>query len=177
MKKPFVIFDRDGTLIEHVHYLSEPDGVVPKKNSFEGLLLLRNLGFNFGIITNQSIINRGIATKEQVELVNSRVKELFENRGLSFEFILLCPHTPEDDCSCRKPAIGLGTLAEASFGLDPKRSFMIGDQVSDVIFGKTLGYSTIQVGDIMNSTPLADYFASDILEAAKWIRDLEKTDD
>jgi len=176
MKKPFVVFDRDGTLIEHVHYLSDPGGVVPKKNSFEGLILLRSLGFNFGIITNQSIINRGYATREQVESVNNRVKEFFEHRGLNFEFILFCPHTPEEDCSCRKPAIGLGTLAISSFGLDPKRSFMIGDQVSDVIFGRALGCSTIQVGDFMNSTPLADYFATDILEAAKWIRDLGRTE-
>ena len=66
MSNPFVIFDRDGTLIKHVHYLSDPDGVELTPNLISGLLLLKNNGFKFGIVTNQSIINRGLATTQEV---------------------------------------------------------------------------------------------------------------
>ena len=61
MKTPFVIFDRDGTLIEHIHYLVDPNLVKFKKDIVPSLISLKNTGFKFGIITNQSVIGRGLA--------------------------------------------------------------------------------------------------------------------
>jgi histidinol-phosphate phosphatase family protein len=169
MSNPFVIFDRDGTLIKHVHYLSEPNGVELSSNLISGLLLLKDNGFKFGIVTNQSIINRGFATVQQVESVNRRVKDLLELSGIVFEFIMYCPHTPEDMCYCRKPEPGLGLAAIKEFDIDQTSSFMVGDQHSDVIFGHAIGIQSIQVGDSVKKSLEADFNASDIFSAAEWI--------
>jgi HAD superfamily hydrolase (TIGR01662 family) len=75
---PYIIFDRDGTLIEHVHHLIDPNLVRLKPRLVIGLQLLKEHGFNFGIISNQSVINRGYATKEVVNQVNEKMQELLK---------------------------------------------------------------------------------------------------
>jgi len=134
-----------------------------------GLILLKELGFSFGIVTNQSVIGRGIGTRKQVESVNTRLCELLEAHGLSFTFILVCPHSPSDLCGCRKPAIGLGLTAIEKYDLDPEMSFMIGDKISDVIFGHALGCRSIHICQDMRINTEADFTASDVLSAAMWI--------
>ena len=56
MKQAFVIFDRDGTLIEHVPHLVDPELVQIKEDLGKALLLLQSYDFKFGIISNQSVI-------------------------------------------------------------------------------------------------------------------------
>ena len=175
MSNPFVIFDRDGTLIRHVHHLSNPNGVELTSNLVPGLLLLKNNGFKFGIVTNQSVINRGLATIQEVESVNSKVVNLLRVSGLRFEFVLYCPHLPEELCSCRKPQPDLGLAAIQKHKIDKNKSFMVGDQLSDVIFGHALGLKSIQVGGTLKKSDVADFMANDILSAATWIiSNLEK---
>jgi len=169
MAEPFVIFDRDGTIIKFIHYLFDPKLVELSENSVPGLLALKAEGFKFGIISNQSIISRGIASVEQVENVNRRVKELLELSGITCEFFMYCPHTPEDLCFCRKPERGLGLSAIKEFDIDQTASFMVGDQHSDVIFGHAIGCRSIQVGDSVNKSHEADFIAADIFSAAEWI--------
>ena len=169
MTQAYVLFDRDGTLIKHVHYLVDPSKVELLANSALGLKMLKNFGFRFGIITNQSVINRGLATEDQVNAVNNRVIELFQFEGIDFDFILYCPHTPDEVCDCRKPAVALGQQAINEYDIDPTISFMLGDQPSDVIFGLQLGFRSIKIGDEMHNEPQADFHAKDLLEAAHWI--------
>jgi D-glycero-D-manno-heptose 1,7-bisphosphate phosphatase len=73
MKTPFVIFDRDGTFIEHVHYLAYPNLVKFKEGIIPSLISLQNNGFKFGIITNQSIIGRGLADYQTVNKINNKI--------------------------------------------------------------------------------------------------------
>jgi len=166
---PYIIFDRDGTLIEHVHHLIDPNLVRLKPRLVIGLQLLKEHGFNFGIISNQSVINRGYATKEVVNQVNEKMQELLRSEGIEFKFIKYCPHRPEELCGCRKPAMGLGLQAIGEFKIDLNRSFMIGDMDSDVIFGHAIGLRSIQLitGEVKESS--ANFVASDISEAADWI--------
>jgi len=169
MPIPYIIFDRDGTLIKHIHYLIDPDQVQLMPGLIPGLIMLQEHGFLFGIVTNQSVIARGIGTQEEVRSVNARVCELLEEHGLKFSFVLLCPHAPSDSCNCRKPAIGLGLQAIDEYDLDPGSSFMIGDKVSDVIFGHALGCRSIQIGGQVDLNSEADFVAPDVLSAALWI--------
>jgi len=169
MPIPYVLFDRDGTLIKHVHYLKDPNQVELMPGLIPGLIMLRDLGFLFGIVTNQSIIARGIGTVREVQSVNSRVCELLEEHGLKFSFTLFCPHAPSDSCNCRKPGIGLGIRAINEYDLDPGASFMIGDNVSDVIFGHALGCRSIQICGTVSLNSEAEFIAPDICSAAKWI--------
>lgn len=169
MIKHFVIFDRDGTLIDHVHHLSDPNLVKIKSNLIEALTLLSNNGIDFGIITNQSIINRGIASISQVQKVNEVVINFLNKSRLNFKFIYICPHTPEEGCGCRKPKLELGLKAIADQGYMTKNGFVVGDQYSDIEFGKKLGCKTIWLSQLRPLNEIANYTTSDLLDVAKWI--------
>jgi D-glycero-D-manno-heptose 1,7-bisphosphate phosphatase len=51
----------------------------------------------------------------------------------------MCPHKPEDSCSCRKPLPGLLLQAAKDLSIDLQRSWMIGDAWSDVQAGAAAG--------------------------------------
>lgn len=169
MKKAFVIFDRDGTLIEHVHHLVDPELVEIKKGLASAVLMLNELRFRMGIVSNQSVIGRGLATESQVVSVNTKIRKYLNDLNLDFDFIYFCPHRTEDSCKCRKPEIGLGLKAVREHNLDPCQSYVIGDQDSDMVFGKALGCRTIQLKGKAEKSLLADYYSESLEEAAKWI--------
>lgn len=123
-----VLFDRDGTLIHDVPYNGDPAVVRPIGPAREVLDRLRDEGIPVGIVTNQSGIGRGMVTHEQVDAVHARVQELLG----AFDTVHVCPHEPEDGCTCRKPAAGMIRDAAARLGVEPGDCVVIGDIGSDV---------------------------------------------
>ena len=169
MKTPFVIFDRDGTLIEHIHYLVDPNLVKFKIDLVPSLISLKNMGFKFGIITNQSVIGRGLADYQTVNKINKKITEYLELHQILTTFVLICPHTPNDNCDCRKPKTLLGEKAKSDFGVNIEKSYYVGDQESDMEFGKKLGCKVVQLVGNSGFSPLADKHSASLTEVAEWI--------
>jgi histidinol-phosphate phosphatase family protein len=163
----FIVFDRDGTLIEFEHYLIDPALVKINESTIRGLKVLSANGFKFGIVSNQSIIGRGVASIEQVDLVNNKMLGQFNDFEINFEFIYYCPHNPIDVCSCRKPGTALGLRAIREHKINVENSYMIGDMDSDIEFGNSLNLTTIKIH--ANKSDIAEFTAKDILSAAEWI--------
>lgn len=123
-----VLFDRDGTLIVDIPYNGDPTRVQPLPGAREVLAQLRTAGVKVGVVTNQSGVGRGLITAEELILVNERVAGLLG----SFDTWQVCPHRPEAECECRKPAPGLVIKAAADLGVPPEHCVVIGDIGSDV---------------------------------------------
>jgi histidinol-phosphate phosphatase family protein len=123
-----VLFDRDGTLVEDVPYNGDPDKVVPMPGAREALTMLRAAGVPTAVVSNQSGVARGLISADDVDAVNARVEELLGPLGPW----VVCPHGPEDGCTCRKPAPGLILRAAAALGVDPRRCVVIGDIGADM---------------------------------------------
>jgi histidinol-phosphate phosphatase family protein len=136
-----VILDRDGTIVEDVPYNSDPDLVRPAAGAQSALGRLRTLGLPLVIASNQSGVARGILTDTDVSRVNARVEELLG----PFDAVLVCPHGPDDGCSCRKPAPGLVMRAAALAGTTPDRCLVIGDCAADVDAARAAGARSILV--------------------------------
>lgn len=134
-----VLLDRDGTIIKDKNYLSDPDGVELLPGAAQGLGKLAESGARFFLATNQSGIARGYFKEKDYLAVQERLKEALLKFGVSFADTAFCPHGPEDRCSCRKPAPGMGRHLFKTHGLDPERSVMIGDKGSDIAFGLNCG--------------------------------------
>jgi len=148
MKNPYFIFDRDGTLIDHVPHLSKVAEVRLKRGVLETLPILQKRGFRFGIVTNQSVIARKIASVDLVEEINTKIVDtISQSSGVKFDFIRVCPHLPEDECNCRKPKPGLLYDVIPKFEIACEKSYMVGDSESDVLFGKNLGFKTILINE------------------------------
>jgi D-glycero-D-manno-heptose 1,7-bisphosphate phosphatase len=174
MAEKFVIFDRDGTLIDHVHHLVDLSRVKIKSDAIPALKLLRDFGFKLGVITNQSVVGRGLASLTQVEEINSYIMEYFMNDDLNFEFFWMCPHVPEDNCSCRKPNVALGIKAINQYAILLENSYFIGDQETDMQFSDNLGLIPVQIGEVSNKSKIAVHFANSLLSAVTWIIDNDK---
>lgn len=144
-KKRFVLLDRDGTLLIHRPYLSHPNQVELIPGAIEALKEFKKMGLGIVIITNQSGIGRGYFDLETLEKIHQRLVELLSKEDVFLDDIYFCPHTPEDNCLCRKPKLELIEQAAKKHHFDPKLSFVIGDNKSDLELGKNIGALTILV--------------------------------
>src|SRR5208282_5323206 len=93
-------------------------------------------------VTNQSGIERGLYTREDVEKIHSRINELLQPHRTQVDAFYICPHAPESHCRCRKPATGLFEDAARDLGIDFGMSAILGDRPLDIEAGAKLGLLT-----------------------------------
>ena len=123
-----VLFDRDGTLVHDFPYNGDPEWVRPVDGAKEALDRLRARGVRIGVVSNQSGVARGLITADDVAACNARLAELLG----PFDTVQVCPHGPDDGCTCRKPAPGMVKTACAELDVDPARCVVVGDIGADV---------------------------------------------
>lgn len=164
--RPYLLLDRDGTLIEERHYLREPEGVAILPGTRELLAAAREAGWGVAILTNQSGVARGLMTLDDVRAVHERMLELIGDPQLTMDHIFICPHGPDDPCDCRKPLPGLALEAARKYDVDLSRSLVVGDRVRDLQAGRAVGAHTalVRTGYGAKEEPHAG-------EAADWIVD------
>lgn len=138
MKKA-VFLDRDGTIILDKVYLTDPEGVELVPGAGESLRRMMDAGYILVLVSNQSLIGRGMGTSAQVEAVNARMAQIFARAGVRFDGMYFCPHTPDDQCGCRKAEPGLLLEAAEAQDIALDESIMIGDNASDVEAGRAAG--------------------------------------
>lgn len=136
-----VLFDRDGTLIHDVPYLTDPAGVRPVAGAPEVLAGLRSAGVRVGVVSNQSGVGRGLIRPDQLAAVNARLADLLG----PFDTFQVCPHAPEVGCPCRKPRPGMVLAAAEELGLDPAACVLIGDIGADVDAALAAGAGAVLV--------------------------------
>ncbi len=134
-----VLLDRDGTLIEDRHYLSEPSGVALLPGVGDGLARLSAAGHRLFLVSNQSGVGRGYFSEDAVTACQRRLDELLLPYGTALDNAIWCPHAPEEHCACRKPLPGMFERLRALHGLNPARTFMIGDKLDDLDFAANAG--------------------------------------
>lgn len=137
--KKAAFLDRDGTLMIDEGYSSDPSMITIIPGAPETLRELRRKGYLLVVITNQSGVGRAFFTEDTVNLMNSRMSELFEAEGVGFDNFFICPHRPDEECGCRKPRPGMLLKAAEQLGIDLNRSIMVGDKMSDVEAGLAAG--------------------------------------
>jgi histidinol-phosphate phosphatase family protein len=132
--RPAVFFDRDGTLIEDEHYLSDPAHVRLRGGAAAAVRRVNEAGLAAVVVTNQSGIARGLFTEDDYARVRDRVIELLAAGGARIDATYHCPHHPEfgGPCACRKPGIALFQQAASEHALDLARSAFVGDRLRDV---------------------------------------------
>ncbi len=169
MDGAFVVFDRDGTLIHHVHHLSQPNQTLIFPDVTTSLKRIALAGFGIGLISNQSVIGRKIASEDTVRSINRKIEDELALEGIHFKFMLICPHIPEDNCECRKPRPGMSRIAQSKFGLIPKSSFMVGDQPSDMEFARNSGMTPIGIRnrEVLNGN--VEYYFDNLEDFADWL--------
>ena len=135
-----VFLDRDGTIIEDAHYLSDPDRVMLLPGAAEAIARINAALVPVIVVTNQSGIGRGLFTLDDHLMISRRLDELLGAHGARIDASYHCPHSPEENCECRKPGVELFLRAARDIeGIELARSLYIGDRMRDVEPGLLLG--------------------------------------
>jgi D-glycero-D-manno-heptose 1,7-bisphosphate phosphatase len=159
-----VFLDRDNTLIEPLEpwLINTKFGRVlndcvirPSEIKFcpgviGSLKQLQAKRFKLIIITNQSVVARGVITEVQLRHIHRRLIDLLRNQGVKITGVYYCPHHPEglvkkyrQKCYCRKPKPGMIKRAAREHRIDLEQSFFVGDSENDFRAGKKAGVKPI----------------------------------
>jgi len=145
--KKAVFVDRDDTIAKDVPYCSRPEDMKLFKGVPEAIAKLNKAGYLVIMITNQSGVARGKFTENDLEKIHKKMIADIEKGGGRIDDIFYCPHLPDENCGCRKPAPGMGIAAVAKHKINTKASFMIGNSDADVEFGKAIGCTSVKVSE------------------------------
>ena len=125
-------------------------------------------------------------TETDVQRVNERLRSLLAGAGVHLDGMYYCPHHPDYgpseyryDCDCRKPKPGMIQRAIADLNLDPRRSVIIGDHVTDAALASAFpgmvgillrtGHGADQWQKILEGTlDKPEHVADDLMAAVKW---------
>ena len=133
VSKKMVILDRDGVInFDSPEYIKSPEEWHAIPGSLEAIADLNKADFLVTIATNQSGVGRAYYTLEILEQIHEKMKNELAIVGGHLDGIYFCPHTPEDNCLCRKPKPGMLIKIFEDFGIDPKDAVFIGDSLRDL---------------------------------------------
>ncbi|MBK8047610.1 MAG: D-glycero-beta-D-manno-heptose 1,7-bisphosphate 7-phosphatase [Anaerolineales bacterium] len=141
-----LFLDRDGTLNEErADYVKNWSEFVWLPGALHALAELAGYGAPIILITNQSVIGRGIITEAEVQTLHTQMLDVIGEAGGRIDGIFICPHPPDAGCDCRKPQPGLLLQAAAAFGLDLRRCLFIGDTMTDFQAAQAAGCPCVLV--------------------------------
>jgi len=143
-----LILDRDGVLNREAEaggYVHAPSEFHWLPGALEGLALLRRAGVRLSVATNQSGVGRGLLSAAQLAAVHAHMQAQAAAAGGALDAVLVCPHAPEAQCLCRKPAPGLVLAAIARCGIAASESLVVGDDGRDLEAARRAGVAAALV--------------------------------
>jgi heptosyltransferase-2 len=174
-----VFFDRDGTLNEDTGYIKSPEELELLPGVGAALARLKQAGARLIVLTNQSGVGRGYFSSTDLEAIHSKLQRELAKWGVTLDAVYVCPHHPDERCSCRKPARGMIDRAMADFPINPARSYVVGDSARDIDLAKQVGAHSVLVmtgpsgtealTDLHQRGRSPDHVAENMERAVDWI--------
>lgn len=137
---------------------------------------LHRAGLPAVVVTNQSALARGLISPAALADLHDRMVRAIREFGGQVAGVHFCPHHPDDGCGCRKPRPGLVARAAAEHGIDPSRSWLVGDSVRDIQCAESAGVGgrvLVRTGNGRKAEAVVGnrvhHVADDLAAAVGWI--------
>ena len=141
---PALFLDRDGVIIENcANYVRSWADVEIFPQALQALAGIHNTPYKIIVVTNQSVVGRGLISLTQATAINERLLVDIEKANGRVDAFYMCPHAPVDDCECRKPRPGLLQQAAQDHHINLANSIMIGDALTDLQAGWAAGVKQV----------------------------------
>lgn len=135
-----VILDRDGTInADSDEYIKSAAEWVPLPGAIEAIARLNHAGWHVVVATNQSGLGRGLFDMSALNAVHAKMHKLLATAGGRIDAVFYCPHSPDEQCSCRKPAPGLYQQIAERYGVHLQDLHVVGDNLRDALAAQTAG--------------------------------------
>lgn len=141
--RPAIFLDRDGVINYDYGYVYKKKDFKFKKGVIKGLQYLVKKNYYIFLITNQAGIAKGIFKEKDFLNFQSFINKKLSKHNISVDDVQYCPYHPEGKIlkykkrtSLRKPGNQMIKNIFKKYLIDKKKSFMIGDQISDKICAK-----------------------------------------
>lgn len=149
----------------------------------DSIARLNRAGLLVVVASNQRGVAQGKLTIGDVEAIHAAIRQALEPAGAKIDAFFFCPHE-KGECDCRKPLTGLYEQAKKQYPpIEPETSVMIGDSLSDVEFGRSVGMRTIflvggaeqRLEGVRKAVELADFTFSSLSDAVEFLLISAKT--
>jgi len=147
--KKILMIDRDGVINEKAprgEYVASWNEFSFLRENVRGMKKLSEAGYSFIVISNQAGIARGMVSKDAVDAINQRMKQVLEEEGVPILGVYVCPHHWEENCLCRKPQPGLFFQASREWLFRLDKSCFVGDDPRDCQAAYRAGCGCIYIG-------------------------------
>jgi D-glycero-D-manno-heptose 1,7-bisphosphate phosphatase len=136
-----VILGRDGILNVFRHdHVKAPQEWIPIEGALEAVAKLNQAGWHAVLATNQSGIGRGLVDMTSLNAIHQHMMQSLHAKGGRIDAVFICPHAPEDHCTCRKPLPGLMLQIAERYGIDDlARVPMVCDTARDLQAAQAAG--------------------------------------
>lgn len=180
--KTWTLFlDRDGVINLHYpnDYVKNWDEFYFLEGALDAIKLLSGVFRRILIVTNQQGVGKGIMQQQELEEIHDEMlKEVRKYGGRIHAIYAATDLVANDHRGMRKPAIGMAKQAKKDFPeIDFSKSIIVGDSVSDMLFGRNAGMKTVFVGDESKlsgeDTRLIDYYCESLAEFARQVSSVE----
>ena len=160
-----LFLDRDGTIIFDKGISLNPNKIIFMEGLFELLEAAKKRSFKIIIVTNQTVVSKGLKTYREMKMLNDIIlKKINIKLGMNvFDRVYFCPFHPNAninryrfDSYFRKPQPGMLFKAQGKFNLDLKNSLMVGDRTSDIVAGNLADCKTIMIKGKHNKSEMIE---------------------
>ncbi|OGI37986.1 MAG: D-glycero-beta-D-manno-heptose-1,7-bisphosphate 7-phosphatase [Candidatus Muproteobacteria bacterium RBG_16_62_13] len=135
-----IVLDRDGVINQDSDaYIKSPEEWIPIAGSLEAIARLNRHGYRVVVATNQSGVARGLFTLDTLARIHRRMLEAVRDKGGAIDAIFFCPHGPDDQCRCRKPAPGLFEEIADRLKTSFENVYAVGDSERDLVAATAVG--------------------------------------
>ena len=182
--RPAIFLDRDGVINENRDdYVKSWQEVNFLPDVFDALKLLSLSAYRIILLTNQSVVGRGLLAESDLILIHKKMIKVIHRNGGRIDGIYYCPHHPDQDCKCRKPKPGLILKAAKKFSINLSQSYLVGDAESDMQTAINAGCNPVlvltgrgreQLVAMSEVIRVKCHIANSLKDAAQWI--LEQTE-